>query len=744
MRTIITILLLSAISCLQLSAQDKVFLSERVFLAPVTSYCSPSDTLQITGQVLSTSHEDFYPYSRYVYIDLIDANNLVQTTIKARCGDDGYFFTSIPLDLYTAEGVYYLRGYTQFMRNRRLSHYPMVPLFLSVKPDDSAVQNAARVQFFPEGGHLVEGAAQNVGVYVCDNALRPMQTDYCIMANNTDTIARGHTTKSGLASFSLNPQPGVSYTFRTAQTDQGFEMPQTVQSPTIQAILSKGRLICRVLGEAQTDSHLMVYSSDYGLKELAVNNGMALADVDGSAPGVYTLWLTDGSYVPVAERSIWVGETPAAEQQEFELIGGKAVDDTFSVKTGSLIDGSHVFTRVVPEWDTQSQGAFEMLNLSSQLSSAVPFPKGYHESSATDSRHDLNNWMLSAQQVLYPTEFLRADSLSYPYAVEAGFSMSGTVKQNRVPLKDATVQIYNMSTKSAALATTDDKGHFETVVNDFASGSSFYIQAMDKNGKNGNFIYTIDEHVAPAVIRQMTNGKFATESYEDATRSYVIDEVLVKGKVINKKEEQMKLRRTTDFMDRSVITRPNIKTVRDAVLHTGKLLIKVDGGYVTWKNAKYNSDLSAGTNGMTGGNINVKGTGSDARSKVSDEEMIIDNQIHSRVAFVLDGFKIDYDVADILDRSTIDIESIELVVPTDPRSYWHSCPYGFVDIKSRSLLKPSEIASKGTTFQPQGLSVPTKDLEHRMPSRPGNYRIIVDVVSPDRSIKTYVKGITLL
>ncbi|MCQ2239463.1 MAG: hypothetical protein MJZ73_09560, partial [Bacteroidaceae bacterium] len=104
MRTIITILLLSAISCLQLSAQDKVFLSERVFLAPVTSYCSPSDTLQITGQVLSTSHEDFYPYSRYVYIDLIDANNLVQTTIKARCGDDGYFFTSIPLDLYTAEG----------------------------------------------------------------------------------------------------------------------------------------------------------------------------------------------------------------------------------------------------------------------------------------------------------------------------------------------------------------------------------------------------------------------------------------------------------------------------------------------------------------------------------------------------------------------------------------------------------------------------------------------------------------
>ena len=367
MRTILTILLLSALSCLQLSAQDKVFLSERVFLAPVTSYCSPSDTLQITGQVLSTSHEDFYPYSRYVYIDLIDANNLVQTTIKARCGDDGYFFTSIPLDLYTAEGVYYLRGYTQFMRNRRLSHYPMVPLFLGVKPDDSAVQNAARVQFFPEGGHLVEGAAQNVGVYVCDNALRPMQTDYCILANNTDTIARGHTTKSGLTSFSLNPQPGVSYTFRTAQTDQGFEMPQTVQSPTIQALQSKGRLICRVLGDAAPDSHLMVYSSDYGLKELTVNNGMALADVDGSAPGVYTLWLTDGSYVPVAERSIWVGETPAAEQQDFELIGGKAMDDVFSVKTGNLIEGSHVFTRVVPEWDTQSQGAFEMLTLSSQL-----------------------------------------------------------------------------------------------------------------------------------------------------------------------------------------------------------------------------------------------------------------------------------------------------------------------------------------------------------------------------------------
>ncbi|MCQ2237611.1 MAG: hypothetical protein MJZ73_00005, partial [Bacteroidaceae bacterium] len=632
-------------------------------------------------------------------------------------------------------------GYTQFMRNRRLSHYPMVPLFLGVKPDDSAVQNAARVQFFPEGGHLVEGAAQNVGVYVCDNALRPMQTDYCIMANNTDTIARGHTNKSGLASFSLNPQPGVSYIFRTPQTDQGFEMPQTAQSPTIQALQSKGRLICRVLGDAAPDSHLMVYSSDYGLKELTVNNGMALADVDGSAPGVYTLWLTDGSYVPVAERSIWVGETPAAEQQEFELIGGKAMDDVFSVKTGSLIEGSHVFTRVVPEWDTQSQGAFEMLNLSSQLSSAVPFPKGYHESSATDSRHDLNNWMLSAQQVLYPTEFLRADSLSYPYAVEAAFSMSGEVKQNRAPLKNALVQIFNTTTNDATTAVTDEKGHFETTVGDFADGSKFFIQANDKNGRPGHFVYTIDEHVAPAVVRNFAASQMAGESYGDSIRRYKLDEVLVKGTQINRKEELAKLSRTTDFLDRTVLTKHNVQTIKEALLYTGKVLISSDNNNIKWKNvARY---ISMGG----GGGMNVPslpGANSpDDRNKAKYPEGETVRFTTSQIPLVIDGILYDRDLADFLGWPTTDIESIELVDSKDSRSLWHKTYYGFIDIKTRSGMKTKDISADGLSFKPKGLAVPTKDLEQRMPSRPGNYRVIVDVVSPDRSIKTYVKKIEL-
>ena len=115
----------------------------------------------------------------------------------------------------------------------------------------------------------------------------------------------------------------------------------------------------------------------------------------------------------------------------------------------------------------------------------------------------------------------------------------------------------------------------------------------------------------------------------------------------------------------------------------------------------------------------------------------------SQIPLAIDGILYDRDLADFLGWPTTDIESIELVDSKDSRSLWHKTYYGFIDIKTRSGMKTKDISADGLSFKPKGLAVPTKDLEHRMPSRPGNYRVIVDVVSPDRSIKTYVKKIEL-
>ena len=93
--------------------------------------------------------------------------------------------------------------------------------------------------FFPEGGHLVEGATQNVGLYICNGTNQPVQTRFWILKNATDTIASGKTTLSGLATFGFMPQSGVNYTLQTSKSKQSFLLPSLSPTPTIQAIIHK-------------------------------------------------------------------------------------------------------------------------------------------------------------------------------------------------------------------------------------------------------------------------------------------------------------------------------------------------------------------------------------------------------------------------------------------------------------------------------------------------------------------------
>lgn len=69
----------------------KAFVSERVLLVPLSQWVALGDTVRISGQVLSTDYNDFYPYSRYVYVELIGKNDSVVARNKVRMADDGVF-----------------------------------------------------------------------------------------------------------------------------------------------------------------------------------------------------------------------------------------------------------------------------------------------------------------------------------------------------------------------------------------------------------------------------------------------------------------------------------------------------------------------------------------------------------------------------------------------------------------------------------------------------------------------------
>ena len=101
--------------------------AEKVFLNVEHSKLWPGDTLAVSGGLTDAFLLDSTHYSRYVYLELVGANDSVFVRHKIRA-ENGLFCDRIPIDKFIVSGDYYLRGYTRFMANYKVTSFPMVPV----------------------------------------------------------------------------------------------------------------------------------------------------------------------------------------------------------------------------------------------------------------------------------------------------------------------------------------------------------------------------------------------------------------------------------------------------------------------------------------------------------------------------------------------------------------------------------------------------------------------------------------
>lgn len=739
----IILIIISCLFVLAARSQDKQFVSERIFIALADQFVLKNDTVKIMGQLLSTDYNDFYPYSRYVYVELTDRNKQVVERKKIRCNDNGVFYTYIILPQKTTNGIYYVRGYTQFMRNRKSQQFPMVPLYVGFMPQEQETKEKIYAGFFPEGGHLIKGQVQTVGIYICDEHKMPTATHFVILNSLHDTICSGRTDANGLASISFIPD-GNRYVLSAETEDKvthNFLLPETMQIPTLRAVVNRERLACYVLADSDDKESIdslgiAMYHSSFGIKKLNLRKGACMADLSGCTPGLITLWLCNKEGNILAQRMLWIGGRPDTENGGITIDTNGQAGSNISISTNDTIGKSSVFVRFLPEKTWEISTAFEMLNFTDEVLSPLPFPEIYSDSSNIQADHNINTWLLSASNKMIGTKALRADSISYKYPIEQALCISGVVRNGKRPLQNANVQIYNVQNNDAVSVNTDAAGHFNATVNDFVNGSKLYIQAYNSKGKTGTFTYQLDEEDYPPVTDNSTNGLFFQELTDenlskiiepiDTLRRHKVSEVVVNRKRPKEKPyEWVRTRNVFNYYDREFLDkRPNIQTVKDAVLYTSKVIVSNQDRCISWKSLKLQ--------GLVPQHLKVD-------KMLSNDDPIV----YSEIAVVVNGFKIEHGVDDILRWSITDIESIELVEPLDPRSLWHYAGYGFFDIKMRTTVRTTPVVSNGVTIQPLGIATPTEPFIWRLPNKAGTYRMFVDVVSADRNIRHVVKTINV-
>ena len=153
--------------------------------------------------------------SKMAYIEVISADQkaLVQAKIQLTNGTgSGSFF----LPLSVNSGVYKIRAYTNWMKNYSPDYFFEKPLTIvnSLKTlgiSQAVNTSAFDIQFFPEGGNLVNGIQSKIAFRIVDQNGKGVDCRGAITDQNGDTIVQFRPLKFGIGHFYFTPSGDKKY-----------------------------------------------------------------------------------------------------------------------------------------------------------------------------------------------------------------------------------------------------------------------------------------------------------------------------------------------------------------------------------------------------------------------------------------------------------------------------------------------------------------------------------------------------
>lgn len=152
--------------------------------------------------------------SKVAYVEVLDYTNqpIVQAKISLKNGKGS---GSVYIPLTAVNGNYKLRAYTNWMQNFGTSHFfeKQITIINPLNNPEKIAKATGNqdVQFFAEGGDLVEGVANNVGFKAVNASGKGIAIKGVIINQKNDTVARFQTLKYGIGQFRFTPLANHTY-----------------------------------------------------------------------------------------------------------------------------------------------------------------------------------------------------------------------------------------------------------------------------------------------------------------------------------------------------------------------------------------------------------------------------------------------------------------------------------------------------------------------------------------------------
>jgi len=520
---------------------------EKIYIQTDKPYYSLDDNIWFTGYLVNGITHAKSSKSHVVYIELInDRDSIVGK--KRLFTEDISFTGDFKINEDWEQGTYLLRAYTNYMRNGDPNYFFQKELSILSTNTNADLTSLEKIEgpnliaekpdlnFYPEGGHLVENIRSKVAVKIKNDIYGKIYLSCFVTDNENNIVAQFSTTDFGMGFFTFVPEANKSYFANVEVNGSEYKYPLPKALPkgyVLNVTNNDGFFLVNVKSNMPTGlfgtyfvAHQrghMIFSrlesedtDDYSLKLPTTE----LKD------GVVTLTLFDSNSNPVSERLIFV-DVPKDKgtikiSKDKETLG-KREKIALKISTKDA-DGKNLPSQL--SMSVRDMGMFPHNNrqeniktwllLNSDLRGDIKDPGYFFTKEAnykTDFLLDLvmmtNGWRRFTWQNL-----LNGQGQDNEFAIEKGITISGTTKLLKKPYTITSaptrLTLFGGTLLQEPIQKSDKNGKFsfgpfvffdsvpvmvESRLNDFKS--------KDPNDRNVEINIDQDTYQSPPVDRSM-------------------------------------------------------------------------------------------------------------------------------------------------------------------------------------------------------------------------------------------------
>lgn len=716
----------------------EVYYTEYAYIGPEYRSYAIGDTIYVEGTIVSSNAKQIQPYSRYVYIELVNSSDSVLIRQKVACRTNGSFRAAILSDYQWPANLYYLRAYTKLMQNFNPENISLAPLMIGKdwQDRDEEVENIS-CHFYPEGGHWLEDKLQSMAVELKNDQGWPVSGKVSLLNSQNDTIFRMQTFSSGLGLLRFHPIANETYHLLVVAGEyrQTFSLPPAKPGCSLQAAANRQRITYQVVNAAvDLSGHkLFLYNPERGLEEMPFSNEQTAGIIDCNEGGLFTLFLVGPDAEIKAERSVWMDPVleslsvrPDLSKESFYPA------EPVLCSIDNLSSEDQVLVRIESISNPLIKQAFGCLCFQSELSSLVPFPA---LSESGKDKQELAIWLMTAHFSRFDISRILRNGFHYKYPFEDKIFFSGNVsRKNGKPLTSGMLLAYHTSTNHVYEADIDPKGNFTMAVDDFNEGETFFLQARNAKNKMDFYEYILNDETFPIVVNrnklrqsdrnnQLSLQVIADDSIRRLDKegmNYILPEFVVKAKI--KKEDPKSTEKFygVNYKDQKTIDKRDYPTLLEILRDMPGIRVGLSS-----------NDLEKTEDGGQTERWVISSTR--GSSLLKDKELTV----------LLDGGRADLE--QVINMSGKEIASVELLKPWQTNSYISGAVSGAILIKSRDSMRSLDEVAKGVYYAPLGLAstVYNADAPLLAPKQPGEYYLLIDIVTAKRSIQSFRRRISV-